>query len=655
MKNISDKEIKKAIEELEKPSFNNPDKVQPVVEPPVVVPASLPTKTSLLGDESTKIIDKEIILSEPAPRIEKIAKIKKQKKPKVFRRFLKLAKPNLHYLILSILFAIINSLFEVFIPILIGKGVDKIIQPGVVLFEDLKIIILYLAICIVGFAVFKWLTQKMSNTLSYKLEQTLHIKIFNKFHTVPLKTIDNSNHGDLQSRMINDVDQITDGFVLGLTVFFDCIATIILVLYFMFSINVMIAIVIVALTPLSILVATIIAKRSNKLFKKQAKALGDLSGHLVEMIGNQKVVKAFQYEERSIEKFNSINKSLQGYNEKATFYSSLTNPSARFINGIIYALVAILGTMQAIKGNISIGSISTLLSYANRYVKPFNEITDVFSDIQAAYASAIRIFNVLDIQNESSDEGLLELKTCNGQVCFENVNFSYIPEKKLIENLNLKIDKGMKVAIVGPTGCGKSTLINLLMRFYDVNDGQIKLGEHNIQDITRKSLRKQFGMVLQETWLFNASIKDNIAYGKPKASLEEVIKASKSAGAHNFIQTLENGYDTIINANGDNLSQGQKQLICIARLMLTKPTMLILDEATSNIDTRTELQIQEAFNAMMKGKTSFIVAHRLSTITSADLILVMNKGNIIEQGTHKELLAQKGFYYNLYNSQFSNY
>ena len=655
MKNISDKEIKKAIEELEKPSFNNPDKVQPVVEPPVVVPASLPTKTSLLGDESTKIIDKEIILSEPAPRIEKIAKIKKQKKPKVFRRFLKLAKPNLHYLILSILFAFINSLFEVFIPILIGKGVDKIIQPGVVLFEDLKIIILYLAICIVGFAVFKWLTQKMSNTLSYKLEQTLHIKIFNKFHTVPLKTIDNSNHGDLQSRMINDVDQITDGFVLGLTVFFDCIATIILVLYFMFSINVMIAIVIVALTPLSILVATIIAKRSNKLFKKQAKALGDLSGHLVEMIGNQKVVKAFQYEERSIEKFNSINKSLQGYNEKATFYSSLTNPSARFINGIIYALVAILGTMQAIKGNISIGSISTLLSYANRYVKPFNEITDVFSDIQAAYASAIRIFNVLDIQNESSDEGLLELKTCNGQVSFENVNFSYIPEKKLIENLNLKIDKGMKVAIVGPTGCGKSTLINLLMRFYDVNDGQIKLGEHNIQDITRKSLRKQFGMVLQETWLFNASIKDNIAYGNPKASFEEVIKASKSAGAHNFIQTLENGYDTIINANGDNLSQGQKQLICIARLMLTKPTMLILDEATSNIDTRTELQIQEAFNAMMKGKTSFIVAHRLSTITSADLILVMNKGKIIEQGTHKELLAQKGFYYNLYNSQFSNY
>ena len=655
MKNISDKEIKKAIEELEKPSFNNPDKVQPVVEPPVVVPASLPTKTSLLGDESTKIIDKEIILSEPAPRIEKIAKIKKQKKPKAFRRFLKLAKPNLHYLILSILFAFINSLFEVFIPILIGKGVDKIIQPGVVLFDDLKTIILYLAICIVGFAVFKWLTQKMSNTLSYKLEQTLHIKMFNKFHTVPLKTIDSSNHGDLQSRMINDVDQVTDGFVLGLTVFFDCIATIILVLYFMFSINVMISLVIVALTPLSIIVATIIAKRSNKLFKKQAKALGDLSGHLVEMIGNQKVVKAFQYEERSIEKFNSINKSLQGYNEKATFYSSLTNPSARFINGIIYALVAILGTMQAIKGNISIGSISTLLSYANRYVKPFNEITDVFSDIQAAYASAIRVFNVLDIQDESSDEKLLELKTCNGQVSFENVYFSYIPEKKLIQNLNLKVNKGMKVAIVGPTGCGKSTLINLLMRFYDVNNGQIKLGEHNIQDITRKSLRKQFGMVLQETWLFNASIKDNIAYGKPKASLEEVIKASKSAGAHNFIQTLENGYDTIINANGDNLSQGQKQLICIARLMLTKPTMLILDEATSNIDTRTELQIQEAFNAMMKGKTSFIVAHRLSTITSADLILVMNKGKIIEQGTHKELLAQKGFYYNLYNSQFSNY
>lgn len=650
-----EKEIKKAIEELPKPSFNNPDKVQPVVTQKVVVPSSIETPNKVINDiKQEKVTDKTIILTEKAPKIERVANIK-NKNHKVFRRFFKLAKPFMCYLIFAIIFAFINSIFEVFIPILIGKGVDQIIEIGNVNFEKLTTIILMLSFCIIGFAVFKWLTSKMANTLSYKIEEKLHVDIFKKFNKVALKTIDNSSHGDLQSRMINDVDNITDGFVLGLTTVFDCLASIVLTLIFMFRINVTISIVIVCVTPLSIIVATFIAKKSNKLFKKQAKALGDLSGQLTEMVGNQKVVKAFQYEDRSVNKFNKINQNLRGYNEQAVFYASLTNPIARFINGILYAIVAIMGTLFAINGQMSIGSISTMLSYANKYTKPFDEITGVFSDIQSAIASAIRVFNVLDIENEVSDENNLVLDKCDGTVVFNNVNFSYSQDKKLIQNLNLTVEKGQKVAIVGPTGCGKSTLINLLMRFYDVNSGEILVSGHNVKDLTRDSLRSQFGMVLQETWLFSASIKDNIAYGCPNAKLEDIIKASKKAGAHYFIETLENGYDTIITENGDNLSQGQKQLICIARLMLTKPPMLILDEATSNIDTRTELQIQEAFSSIMKNKTTFVVAHRLSTIISSDIILVMNKGNIIEQGTHKELLQKKGFYYNLYNSQFSNY
>lgn len=654
MKDEQDIEIKQAIEELPKPSFNNPDKVQPEIKQKVVVPSSIDTSKSINELKQEKVTDKTIIISDKAPQIERVAKIK-NKNPKVFSRFFKLAKPHLAYLIFAIIFAFINSIFEVVIPILIGKGVDCIVEVGNVDFARLTNIILYLSCCVVGFAIFKWLTSKMANTLSYKIEERLHIDIFKKFNKVALKTIDSSSHGDLQSRMVNDVDNITDGFVMGLTTFFDCLSSIILTLIFMFKINVTISIVIICITPLSVFVATFIAKRSDKLFKKQAKALGDLSGQLTEMVGNQKIVKAFQYEERSVNKFNKINQNLRGYNEQAVFYASLVNPIARFINGILYAIVAIMGTIFAINGGMSIGAISTMLSYANKYTKPFDEISGVFGDIQSAVASAIRVFNVLDIPDEVSDENNFVLEKCDGTVKFNNVCFSYSPDKKLIQNLNLDIQKGQKVAIVGPTGCGKSTLINLLMRFYDVTDGELIVSNHNVKDLTRASLRNQFGMVLQETWLFSASIKDNIAYGVPNAKMEDIIKASKKAGAHYFIETLENGYDTIINENGDNLSQGQKQLICIARLMLTKPPMLILDEATSNIDTRTEIQIQEAFNTMMKGKTTFVVAHRLSTIVSSDLILVMNKGNIIEQGTHKELLSKKGFYYNLYNSQFSNY
>ncbi len=454
--------------------------------------------------------------------------------------------------------------------------------------------------------------------------------------------------------MINDVDDITTGFVMGLTSFFDCLATIILTLIFMFRTNIPITIVIVCITPLSIVFSALIAKRTNKLFKKQAKAVGDLSGHLAEMVGNQKIVKAFMYEDRSIDRFNQIDENLRAYNEKALYYSTVINPATRFINSILYAIVAIMGTISAVGGVMTIGAISVMLSYANKYTKPFNEITDVFSDIQTAYAASLRVFNVLDIPNEVSDEGKPSLQNCDGTVTFDHVYFSYTSDHKLIEDLNLHVKSGQKIAIVGPTGCGKSTMINLLMRFYDVDKGAIRISGTDVRDITRNSLRSEFGMVLQETWLFSGTVKDNIAFGKTNATMAEIIEVSKRVGAHNFIQNMPDGYNTRITEGGDNLSAGQRQLICIARLMLIKPSMLILDEATSNIDTRTELQIQKAFNELMDGKTSFVVAHRLSTIVSSDLILVMNKGKVIEMGTHKQLLDNHGFYYNLYNSQFSN-
>ncbi len=657
---IEFRKLQKAIASLPKPSFNNPEKVQPTsdVIVPTAVPATLQENTPIFvspEEKEQKVLDKSIILDTVGLRIEKVAKIKKTKKKSTIKRIFRYLKPNIWYLVGAIVFALINSGFEILIPLFIGREIDCIIGIGSVDFDGLTKYSIFLGLSIVGFAVCKWLTNKFSNTLSYKIEEQLHNDIFNKFNKVPLKYIDGSSHGDLQSRMINDVDNLTDGFVLGLTSFFDCLTTIVLTITFMYLIHPIIATVIVALTPISVLVAFFIAKKTNKMFKRQAKQLGDMSGTIVEMLGNQKIITAFQYEANSIEKFDDINKKLTDSTEKAEFYSSTTGPVSRFINGLIYAIVAIMGTIYAINSGMSIGSITTLLSYANKYTKPFNEISEVFTDIQSAFASASRIFNVLDIENEVSDKGMLQLKHSKGNVEFENVDFSYSPNTKLIQNLNVSVAKGQKVAIVGPTGCGKSTIINLLMRFYDVDKGQIVVSDHPIKTVTRASLRSHFGMVLQETWLFSASIRDNIAYGKQDATDKEIQKAARLAGVDHFIQTLPNGYDTIINENGDNLSQGQKQLICIARLMLTKPSMLILDEATSNIDTRTELAIQAAFNKMMEGKTSFVVAHRLSTITSSDIILVMNKGNIIEQGSHKELLAKQGFYYNLYNSQFSKY
>ena len=647
------RKLQKEIAKLPAPSFNNPEKAQPVQEVPKPILNDL--KRNDLGyggleDKKQKLADPEIIIDKPGAKLEKLHR---PKKPKVLRKLFSFLKPNTIHLILCLIFSLINSVLELFIPILSGKAIDCIIGPNEVDFEKLKTIILYFSLVVVGFAFFRWLYVYMNNILSYKTDRLVRIGLFKKFNRVPLKYIDGSSHGDLQSRMINDVDEISNGFLEGMTTIFDAMVSIVLTIYVMFTIDIRISVVIIALTPLSVFATAFIAFKSDKYFRRQAKTLGDASGMILEMLGNQRIVKSFNYEDRSIEKFEKINQSLANQSEKAMFYASLSNPFARFINGIIYAVVAIMGTLEALTGSITVGNISVLLNYANKYIRPFNEISDVFSDLQSAYASSRRVVNVLDIENEVSDENNEVLKRCTGEVEIKDVSFSYVPNKKLIEHLNVSVKKGQRIAIVGPTGCGKSTMINLLMRFYDVNSGAILVSKKEITKITRASLREKYGMVLQDTWLFNASIKDNIKYGKPNATDAEVIRAAKMAYAHDYIQTLEHGYDTIVSEGGDNLSQGQKQLICIARIMLTKPPMLILDEATSNIDTRTELLIQNAFNTMMEGRTSFVVAHRLSTIVKSDLILVMNKGNIIEQGTHQELLNKKGFYYNLYNSQFS--
>lgn len=647
------RKLQKEIAKLPAPSFNNPEKAQPVQEVPKPILNDL--KRNDLGyggleDKKQKLADPEIIIDKPGAKLEKLHR---PKKPKVLRKLFSFLKPNTIHLILCLIFSLINSVLELFIPILSGKAIDCIIGPNEVDFEKLKTIILYFSLVVVGFAFFRWLYVYMNNILSYKTDRLVRIGLFKKFNRVPLKYIDGSSHGDLQSRMINDVDEISNGFLEGMTTIFDAMVSIVLTIYVMFTIDVRISVVIIALTPLSVFATAFIAFKSDKYFRRQAKTLGDASGIILEMLGNQRIVKSFNYEDRSIEKFEKINQNLANQSEKAMFYASLSNPFARFINGIIYAVVAIMGTLEALTGSITVGNISVLLNYANKYIRPFNEISDVFSDLQSAYASSRRVVNVLDIENEVSDANNEVLKRCTGEVEIKDVSFSYVPNKKLIEHLNVSVKKGQRIAIVGPTGCGKSTMINLLMRFYDVNSGAILVSNKEITKITRASLREKYGMVLQDTWLFNASIKDNIKYGKPNATDAEVIRAAKMAYAHDYIQTLEHGYDTIVSEGGDNLSQGQKQLICIARIMLTKPPMLILDEATSNIDTRTELLIQNAFNTMMEGRTSFVVAHRLSTIVKSDLILVMNKGNIIEQGTHQELLNKKGFYYNLYNSQFS--
>lgn len=571
----------------------------------------------------------------------------------VVKRLLKFTKPYIGYLIMALICALFSVTFTLLGPVLIGKGIDLIIGPNNVDFNGiLKIIVILMATIILG-ALFQWLMGLYTNIVTQKTVKDLRIASFSKINEVPLRYIDSNPHGDIINRVVNDIDLISDGLLQGFTQLFTGIVTIVGTLLFMLSINISIALVVVLVTPLSLFVASFIAKKSHNSFKVQSATRGELSGYIEEMLGNQKVVKAFSYEDEAEEKFKEINARLYESGVKSQFYSSLTNPSTRFVNGIVYAAVGIIGALLAIKGKLTIGDISCFLSYANQYTKPFNEISGVVTELQTAFASAKRVFNLLDELPETpEDKDAISLVKADGYLEINNVNFSYSENKKLIENLNLKVKPGNRIAIVGPTGCGKTTIINLLMRFYDVTSGEIKVDNTNITHLTREGLRRNFGMVLQDTWLYSGTVKENIAYGKADATDEEIIEAAKAAHAHNFIMRLPNGYDTLINDDGSNISQGQKQLLCIARVMLTKPPMLILDEATSSIDTRTEIYIQKAFDKMMEGRTSFIVAHRLSTIKEADRILVMNAGKIIEQGKHEQLLAANGFYANLYNSQF---
>lgn len=572
----------------------------------------------------------------------------------ILGRLLKFTKPYLGYFVCSLISAVVSVSFTLYAPILIGNAVDLIVAPGRVDFNGLVPILGKLALVVLGAAIFQWCMTFCTNLITYKTVRDLRVAVFNRLERVPLKYIDSHSHGDLISRIVNDVDSVSDGLLQGFSQLFTGIITILATLGFMVLIHPTISLVVVFITPLSLFVASFIARKSFQSFRKQSSVRGELSGYVEEMVGNQKIVKAFSYENRAQQEFEEINQRLYESGVKSQFFSSLTNPSTRFVNGVVYAAVGIIGALTVIRGGLTVGQLSSFLTYANQYTKPFNEISGVVTELQTAMASARRIFAVLDEEEEPQDlPNLTNLDTCSGKVQIEQVSFSYSSDRKLIENLNVSANPGQRIAIVGPTGCGKTTIINLLMRFYDVNSGEIKVDNVPIRQMSRSGLRSLYGMVLQESWMFRGTVRDNIAYGKPDATDDEIIAAAKSAHAHSFIKRLPQGYDTIISEDGGNISQGQKQLLCIARVMLTKPPMLILDEATSSIDTRTELKIQDAFAKMMEGRTSFIVAHRLSTIREADLILVMKDGNIIEQGTHQELLAQNGFYSNLYNSQFA--
>ena len=570
----------------------------------------------------------------------------------ILGRLLTYMKPYRAYLILALVCAIISVVLSLFTPILIGRTIDYIIGPGEVYFDKIIEILIILISVIVGSATFSWLMTYSTNRITFKSVKDLRSHAFNKLNDVPLGYIDGNSHGNIINTIINDIDIVSDGLMQGLAQLFTGVVTIFGTIGFMLSINLGIGLVVVILSPLSLFVAAFISSRTYHRFNEESKIRGELGGHISEMVGNQKVVKTFSYEERSIDDFKEINQRLYESGVMAQFYSSITNPSTRFVNGIIFATVGVLGALSAISGNLSVGMLTSFLTYANQYTKPFNEISGVVTELQSALASANRVFNLLDEEVEISDEGLLEEVDFDGSVEVENVYFAYTEEQELIKDFNLRVEPGSKVAIVGPTGCGKTTLINLLMRFYDVNDGEIRTSKVPIKDMKRKTLRDMYGMVLQETWLFEGTVSENIAYGKDDAREEDIIEAAKASHAHDFIKMLPDGYDTIISEDGGNLSQGQKQLLSIARVMIVKPSMLILDEATSSIDTRTEIMIQEAFNKLMEGRTSFIVAHRLSTIKGADVILVMNEGNVIEQGRHDELIEKDGFYANLYNSQF---
>lgn len=571
-----------------------------------------------------------------------------------FRRLLGVLKPYGFYIFLAILSALVGVSLSLLGPILIGDTVDLIVGRGQVDFPAVARILTFYGITLLISTAFQWLTSVFTSVIVQNTTRDLSRAAIAKLNAVPLRYIDTNAHGDIISRVVNDISQIGDGLTQGLTQLFTGIVTILGTLGFMLSVNVFITVIVVLVTPLSIFVASFIVKRTNKYFSMQSEIQGKLSAHINETINNQKVIKAFTYEQRAEEKFCAIDADLHTSGIKAQFNSSLANPSTRFVNGLVYASVGIFGSICAIRGLISIGQVSSFLSYANQYTKPFNEVSGVIGQIQTAFASANRVFELLDEPEEVSDgKKVIDPSQFNGSLAMEHVCFSYNPDRKLIEDLNLQVKPGDKIAIVGPTGCGKTTLINLLMRFYDVDEGAIFLDGTDIREFSRNSLRGQYGMVLQETWVATGTIRENIAYGKPDATMEEVVAAAKAARAHGFITRMKDGYDTIISDRTGSLSQGQRQLLSIARVMLVDPPMLILDEATSNIDTRTELYIQEAFNKMMQGRTSFIVAHRLSTILEADNILVMNQGHILEQGRHEELLAKGGFYAELYQSQFA--
>ena len=578
---------------------------------------------------------------------------------KVIKRLLKYLNRNILSLSITLILAVASVVLTIYVPILFGNGIDLIVDKGNVDFNGLKDILFRIFIIILIIGILQWLMMTINNYVAYRINKRIRFESFVKIQKLPLKYLDAHSHGELVSIIINDTDQFTEGLLLGLTQAFSSIVTIIGTICFMMYINWIIALVVVVVTPLSLFVAKFIATKTYTMFKAQSEIRAVQTGFIDEMVSNLKVVKAYNHEEENIEKFEKINNELEKCSLKATFFSSLTNPCTRFVNSVVYALVALFGALFVISPvssalALTVGSLSSFLSYANQYTKPFNEISSVITELQNAFACAGRVFNLLDETEEVSDKENDILTNVLGNVTLNHVYFSYREDQRLIEDFNLKVTPGMKVAIVGPTGCGKTTLINLLMRFYDTVSGEIRLEDKEIKEITRMSLRDSYGMVLQDTWIKRASVRENISLGKPNASLEEIIDACKKAHCHSFIKKLPNGYDTIISDDG-SLSVGQKQLLCIARIMLCLPPMLILDEATSSIDTRTEIKIQEAFNTLMKGKTTFIVAHRLSTIKEADIILVMNNGNVIETGTHDELLKQNGFYANLYNSQFVKY
>ncbi len=573
------------------------------------------------------------------------------KNSEVFKRLMRFVKPYSGYLLLALVCAIIYVVMSLLCPVLIGNAVDQIIGKDQVDFTAIGHTAVLLLIVIAVGAVFQWIMSMCTNTVSYKTVSDLRVNVFSKLIRVPLRFIDTTAHGNIINRVVSDVDAVSDGLLQGFTQLFTGVVTIIGTLGFMISIHPLIALVVVALTPVSMIIATLIARGTHKTFIKQSQIQGELGGHVEEMVAGQKLVKLFGHEKESEEKLGEINDRLYTWGYKAQIYPAFTNPLTRFVNGLVYAAVGITGALAAVNGSMTVGQLSCFLSYANQYTKPFNEVTGIMAQLQTAMASARRLMELMDEPTEKECKHPKKVPD-RAVIAFEDVSFQYVPDRPLIEHFNLTVQPGQRIAVVGPTGCGKTTLINLLMRFYDVTDGKITLGGVDVRDMTRDDLRAHFGMVLQDTWLTQATVAENIAYGKPGATREEIVAAAKAAHADGFIRRLADGYDTVLTEQGDNLSQGQKQLLCIARVMLMDPPMLILDEATSNIDTRTELNVQRAFAAMVKGRTSFVVAHRLSTIKESDVILVMRDGHVIEQGNHEELLAKGGFYKQLYESQF---